>query len=473
MPCWKSILPIVLGASFLFLAGCGSRSPNYIELKEPASASALVLSADHPGLGFLIDREERLLLTTYRVANDPGDIEVVFAVIDKNEVVAHRDLWLAKARQNRTTHGKVIIADPQRDLAVLQLDMVPEGVRELKLASGTPGKDTPVQFMGAGSNSAIAWAAVCSTIQKLGPVEMPFEGNQTTTNQIIELAASSQQAHGMNGGPVINEDNEVVGVITSNTAPNGPLLCTDSSEIRVVVAAAYRMYAMWSYENKKYDQALDYSIRGLSIWDEDALGYNERGAAYSQKDQFERAVADYTKCIELEPGLALAYRNRGSAYFHVGKFKEAVADCTKAISLVPAYQSPYQIRMKAYAKLDMTKEAEADRLTLASFNKKDASTEDAPSGKWRVTEGGVSKPNPIYTSNPFEGGASGYGAGDSFNYGNGTSIPRPNYPRGYYYGYSGTRYINVHYYYNRYNSTGRMPSRSSGSVSGGGGARRR
>ena len=49
------------------------------------------------------------------------------------------------------------------------------------------------------------------------------------------------------------------------------------------------------------------------------------------------AIKDYNKAIQLDPELAEAYCNRGVAYEHTGEFERAIADHTKAIELQPHY----------------------------------------------------------------------------------------------------------------------------------------
>src|SRR5262249_15694535 len=149
------------------------------------SASALVNSPQLSAIGFLIDREERLLLTTQRVTAQADEVEVIFPIIENNKATVNRSLWIAKAK-NQLTKGRILIADPQRDLAVILLNSVPDGVPELKLAKGTPEKDAPVTFLGAAPKSDLVWAPAASTIQKLGPREVPM-GDTKTTNQMIEL----------------------------------------------------------------------------------------------------------------------------------------------------------------------------------------------------------------------------------------------------------------------------------------------
>src|SRR5580704_10711645 len=50
------------------------------------------------------------------------------------------------------------------------------------------------------------------------------------------------------------------------------------------------------------------------------------------------------------PGLAWAYVNRGAAYFAKGDNDRAIADATKAIELDPKYDAAYYNRGNAYRK---------------------------------------------------------------------------------------------------------------------------
>ena len=45
-----------------------------------------------------------------------------------------------------------------------------------------------------------------------------------------------------------------------------------------------------------------------------STAYNNRGNAYYDLKDYQKAIADYTKAIELKPDYATAYYNRGSAH---------------------------------------------------------------------------------------------------------------------------------------------------------------
>ena len=67
----------------------------------------------------------------------------------------------------------------------------------------------------------------------------------------------------------------------------------------------------------------------------EASAYNERGNAKGDKGDFDGAVADYTRAIELDPKFTEAYYNRGLAKKHKGDFDGAIADYNRVIEINP------------------------------------------------------------------------------------------------------------------------------------------
>ena len=70
---------------------------------------------------------------------------------------------------------------------------------------------------------------------------------------------------------------------------------------------------------------------------EDSYGRVDRGYNYVQLGQYERAIQDYDKAIQLDPNEASAYYLRGVAYGQLGEHVEASADKAKACSLDSQY----------------------------------------------------------------------------------------------------------------------------------------
>ena len=74
-----------------------------------------------------------------------------------------------------------------------------------------------------------------------------------------------------------------------------------------------------------------------------AEAYKGRGWAHHGLKQYVAAIKDYSKAIELKPDFALAYNNRGLAKANSRDFNRAITDYNKAIELKPDYVSAYLI----------------------------------------------------------------------------------------------------------------------------------
>src|SRR6266404_1188228 len=79
-----------------------------------------------------------------------------------------------------------------------------------------------------------------------------------------------------------------------------------------------------------------------------AAYYNNRGYAYSHKGDLDRAIADYSEAIRIDPKDAIAFNNRGSAYSHKGDLDRAIADYSEAIRLNPKDAIAFNNRGIAY-----------------------------------------------------------------------------------------------------------------------------
>jgi tetratricopeptide (TPR) repeat protein len=79
-----------------------------------------------------------------------------------------------------------------------------------------------------------------------------------------------------------------------------------------------------------------------------AQAYNDRGLTYRRKGEYDKAIADYDKAIQLNPKFAMAYSNRGTAYRQKHNYDKAIADCDQAIRLDPAFVAAYNNRGLTY-----------------------------------------------------------------------------------------------------------------------------
>ena len=69
--------------------------------------------------------------------------------------------------------------------------------------------------------------------------------------------------------------------------------------------------------------------------------YNNRGIAYGEKGQYDQAISDFSKAIEINAGYDKAYNNRGIVYRLKGQYDQAISDFNKAIEINPRDAQTY------------------------------------------------------------------------------------------------------------------------------------
>jgi len=123
-------------------------------------------------------------------------------------------------------------------------------------------------------------------------------------------------------------------------------------------------------EEGQYDAAIAEFDKALEVNPKSALAYYHRGLAYSRKGVHEMAVSDYTRALAVDAGvletrslLYLVYYHRGVSYHKIGRLDLAIADFTKAIEINSDVADAYANRGKA--RLDKRE----NKLALVDFNK--------------------------------------------------------------------------------------------------------
>ncbi len=110
----------------------------------------------------------------------------------------------------------------------------------------------------------------------------------------------------------------------------------------------------------QFEQAITNYSRAIELNPNSAEAYNNRGIAYRNLDKLQQSVADYTKAVELNPNYAEAYNNRGIAYSKLGQLYLAICDYNESIELNPQFAEAYNNRANAYTKLGQLERAISD-----------------------------------------------------------------------------------------------------------------
>jgi tetratricopeptide (TPR) repeat protein len=125
---------------------------------------------------------------------------------------------------------------------------------------------------------------------------------------------------------------------------------------------------------RQHDKAVaDYS-RAIELDPRDARAWNHRGIVYSANlGQPDKGVADFSKVIELNPEAAIGWVNRGSAYSYLGQPDRAVDDYSRAIQLARNFAMAWNGRGALYCdKLGRPDKAVDDFSQAIALDRKDA-----------------------------------------------------------------------------------------------------
>lgn len=102
--------------------------------------------------------------------------------------------------------------------------------------------------------------------------------------------------------------------------------------------------------------------RGTLSGQELSLVYNLRALAYSIKEEYEQAIADYDKALVLDAQSPSALNNRAWAYYKSGRPKSGEADVARSLELEP--HSPQALDTRAHIHQSLGRPTEA----LADYN---------------------------------------------------------------------------------------------------------
>ena len=109
--------------------------------------------------------------------------------------------------------------------------------------------------------------------------------------------------------------------------------------------------ACQAFAKQKYKQALVYQNAAIKLETNNPVAFWGRGCTYARLKEFDKALGDFNKGIELSAHsylLSHALWYRGNFYLQITNNEKALDDFTKAIHEHPAVQPPYTSRAEIY-----------------------------------------------------------------------------------------------------------------------------
>lgn len=147
--------------------------------------------------------------------------------------------------------------------------------------------------------------------------------------------------------------------VTGITPAPTPTVTAKAKEI----AEQYRQYGLNLYANKLYDPAIGEFTRAAELDPDNQYIYSNRGQAYLDKGEVDKAIADFTKAININgitAGDHYYFNDRARAYFRKGALDLALADVNQAIALYANNAYGYYLRGFIHKTRGNTAQAVAD-----------------------------------------------------------------------------------------------------------------
>jgi len=143
----------------------------------------------------------------------------------------------------------------------------------------------------------------------------------------------------------------------------GPTLAGTMDQVRAAETALTRGDLQTAL--KLYNQII---ATGKLAREELAAIYVNRGITRRRLKRPAKAIADYTRALQLRPGYATALFNRGNAYADLRKFERAILDYDQAIKFRPTYAKAFYGRGNAHAHLKQLPQALDDYTQAIALN---------------------------------------------------------------------------------------------------------
>jgi len=200
-------------------------------------STVIVAAEESLGTGVLLDLPNRLIATCHHVVGDRNEVAVFFPMTSNGRIVTEFNAYIAD-QANCAITGRVVVRDASRDLAIVQLDRIPEGCREIPLATADPEPGDEVHTIGnSGVGDSALWRYSMGSVRQRGYRRCYVSGSWIEC-QILETQIPINS--GDSGGPILNSSGELVAL---NMASHGSqTLVSLGVDVREVQALLVRFY---------------------------------------------------------------------------------------------------------------------------------------------------------------------------------------------------------------------------------------
>ena len=305
------------------------------------------------GTGFIV-KPDGTLITNYHVLVDAVSVEAVFRNGDRVPVQG------------------VVSLDRSRDFSILKLegDLYStleigdsDRLKEYDYTSALGYPTQTVQMERGGMNGALLQTH--GFLLGIHPQALP---------EFSFLYTTTPFQPGFSGGPLVNKQNQVVGLATLEGRSinlalpinaikphlNDQKLMTFQQLLKADQLSKEALYYRGNfalYALGETDRAIDFYQRALKIDPDFVLARYDLAVTYRGMGEVDKAIAEYEKVLKINPRFPEALSNLGGQYFRKGNVKQAAAHFQKAIEVYPNFIQALSNLGAALNKLGNSKQA--------------------------------------------------------------------------------------------------------------------
>ena len=180
------------------------------------------------GTGVLVNAEKKLLITNFHVVGDARATVIFFPESKNGKPIVERSHYLNNVKK-LGIRGRVLGVDRKRDLALVELDRLPENAVAIPLAKDTIGPGEDVQSIGNPGTTDALWVFTSGTVRSVYQKQFRTGAGE---HDFMVVETQSPINSGDSGGPVVNNDGELV-AISQAISPKARLVSysVDVSEV--------------------------------------------------------------------------------------------------------------------------------------------------------------------------------------------------------------------------------------------------
>jgi S1-C subfamily serine protease len=327
---WALMLCLFLSAGAMPLTAAGPKGAAGVVYHKTLRGTALVLSARGQGTAWVVNRQKKQLITCHHVVCTSDCVVLLFPQFRDGRVIVRLDWY---AQNGDPIKGRVVAADAEKDLALIEVERLPEGVTELKLADNTPEPGEAVHAVGCPGEVSALWVYSPGSVRAVTKAQWCDASKTAHAAQVVMTDVPLNP--GDTGGPLVNDPGELVGVNQGRST-------TAQLVSQSIEAEEVRQFLKKPVTTKPRATAEESYRRGLEL--KAAKKYREAGLAFleaidgdpkhlpahidlarllNELKEYELALPVCLAALEIDRDCGPAWREAGFALWKQGEVERA------------------------------------------------------------------------------------------------------------------------------------------------------